>query len=196
MMVHEKDKYQAVAASRRVLEQDLVVFDTETTGLDGSAEIVEISCVNGRGDILLDTLVRPAVPIPADATAIHGITNDDVTGKPSIVQVMEQLDPLFGIAQVIASYNLSYDYRILRQSLRQTLGREYRFPPAVSRFCIMEAYAAYYGEWNDYYGDYKWQRLDSAMDDFGIEPAGLMHRSLADTLGALAVLRHMAGAAL
>ena len=68
----------------RVLERELVVFDTETTGLDGGAEIVEIveiSCVNGRGEVLLDTLVRPAGPIPADATAIHRITYDDVLGQ-------------------------------------------------------------------------------------------------------------------
>ena len=49
----------------RVLERELVVFDTETTGLDGGAEIVETSCVNRRGEVLLDTLVRPAGPIPA-----------------------------------------------------------------------------------------------------------------------------------
>lgn len=27
----------------------------------------------------------------------------------------------------------------------------------------MEAYAAYYGEWSDHFGDYRWQRLDSAI---------------------------------
>ena len=30
----------------------------------------------------------------------------------------------------------------------------------------MEAYAAYYGEWSDHCGDYRWQRLDSAMPAF------------------------------
>ena len=30
----------------------------------------------------------------------------------------------------------------------------------------MEAYAAYYGEWSDHFGDYRWQRLDSAMPAF------------------------------
>lgn len=55
-----------------------MVFDTETTGLDGSDGIVEVSCVSGQGEVLLDTLVRPVAPIPADATAIHGITSDDL----------------------------------------------------------------------------------------------------------------------
>ena len=32
------------------------------------------------------------------------------------------------------------------------------------------------------------------MGDFRVEPTGLMHGSLTDTLGTLAALRHMAGA--
>ena len=89
-MVHNRDRLWAIA---------------ETTGLDGNAEIVEISCVNGRGDVLLDTLVRPAGPIPADATAIHRIGYDDALGQPAIGAVLEQLEPVFAAAQVIASYN-------------------------------------------------------------------------------------------
>ena len=103
MMVHNRDRLRAIAEAARVLERELVVFDTETTGLDGGAEIVEISCVNGRGEVLLDTLVRPASPIPADATAVHGIGCDDVLGKPAIGHVMAQLKPVFAAAQVIAS---------------------------------------------------------------------------------------------
>ena len=39
---------------------------THNDGVGGDAEIVEVSCVNGRGDVLLDTLVRPAGPTPAE----------------------------------------------------------------------------------------------------------------------------------
>lgn len=124
MMAHNRDRLRAIAEAGRVLERELVVFDTETTGLDGGAEIVEISCVNGRGEVLLDTLVRPAGPIPTDATAVHGIGCDDVLGKPAIGHVMEQLEPVFAAAQVIASYNLSYDHRLLKQSVLQSLRRD------------------------------------------------------------------------
>ena len=91
---------------------------------------------------------------------------------PSIAQMMQRLERVFAGDRVIASYNLCYDYRLLKQSLRPSLGREYTFPPAVTLFCIMEAYAAFYGEWNDWFGDYKWQKLDSAMRDFRVEPEG------------------------
>ena len=41
-----------------------------------------------------------------------------------------------------------YDYRLVKQSLR----REYRFPPGASPFCIMEVYAAHCGEWSSRFG--------------------------------------------
>lgn len=53
-----------------------IILDTETTGLDNTAEIVEISVINDQGEVLLDTLIKPTKPIPGDATAIHGITNE------------------------------------------------------------------------------------------------------------------------
>lgn len=58
---------------------DAVVLDTETTGLDPArARVVEIGAVrihNGRVDegATLRLLVRPDEPVPAAATAIHGI---------------------------------------------------------------------------------------------------------------------------
>ena len=48
------------------------ILDTETTGLYDDAEIVEISIIDENGGVLLDTLVKPLKPIPAEATAIHG----------------------------------------------------------------------------------------------------------------------------
>ncbi len=44
-----------------------MILDTETTGLY-DAEIVELSIIDTAGNVLLDTLVRPTRPIPAEAT--------------------------------------------------------------------------------------------------------------------------------
>ncbi|MCW3664158.1 3'-5' exonuclease, partial [Burkholderia cenocepacia] len=54
---------------------NFILLDTETTGLDESAEIVEIAVIDDAGNVLLNTLVKPKHPIPNSATAIHGITN-------------------------------------------------------------------------------------------------------------------------
>ncbi|MGR5144736.1 exonuclease domain-containing protein, partial [Photobacterium sp. DNB23_23_1] len=59
-----------------------VILDTETTGLNDFAEIVEISVMEATtGKPLLDTLVMPAQLVPGEAMAIHGITNRMLVGS-------------------------------------------------------------------------------------------------------------------
>lgn len=51
--------------AQAVISNPSVVFlDTETTGLDGNAEIIDIALVDRDGAVLLDTLIRPTRPIP------------------------------------------------------------------------------------------------------------------------------------
>jgi DNA polymerase-3 subunit epsilon len=64
------------------LTTPIVFFDLETTGINIARDrIVEISLlkvhVNGKEE-QRTTRVNPGIPIPAQATAIHGITDDDV----------------------------------------------------------------------------------------------------------------------
>ncbi|MFE9679796.1 exonuclease domain-containing protein [Streptomyces sp. NPDC006259] len=44
------------------------------------------------GDVLLDVLIDPRVPIPAESTAIHGITNQMTMGAPSFADVLPRLE--------------------------------------------------------------------------------------------------------
>ena len=77
MMAAYPNNYAAQQA-QRWLDATPVFLDTETTGLNDLAEIVEISILDDDGLVLLDTLVRPRRPIPADAIRIHGIRNEMV----------------------------------------------------------------------------------------------------------------------
>ena len=72
----------AAWAAAALTDPNLVILDTETTGLYDPARIVDIAVTTAAGDVLLDTLVDPGVPIPPEATAVHGITDADVAGKP------------------------------------------------------------------------------------------------------------------
>ncbi len=68
------------------LERPLAVIDTESTGLNpDTARIVSISVLrvepDGRRN-LRSELVNPGMPIPAGATAVHRVTDDDVAEKP------------------------------------------------------------------------------------------------------------------
>ncbi len=77
------------------LKNPLVFFDLETTGINITKDrIVEISLLkvhpNGKEEIK-SRLINPEMPIPPQATAIHGITDDDVKDCPTFKQVAKSL---------------------------------------------------------------------------------------------------------
>ncbi|HSG46952.1 MAG TPA: 3'-5' exonuclease, partial [Longimicrobiales bacterium] len=69
------------------LERPLVFFDLETTGLKvGEDRIVEMALirVSPQGDVMERVRrFNPGIPIPPEATAVHGITDEDVADEAS-----------------------------------------------------------------------------------------------------------------
>lgn len=92
------------------LRNPLVFFDLETTGINISKDrIVEISLLkvhpNGKEEVKTRR-INPEMPIPPQATAIHGITDEDVKDCPTFRQVAKSLaDILEGCD--IAGFNSS-----------------------------------------------------------------------------------------
>ena len=70
------------------LQRPLAFFDLETTGVKiGKDRIVQIGIVRLLTDGTRETyqtLVNPGMPIPADSTAIHGISDADVADAPEL----------------------------------------------------------------------------------------------------------------
>ncbi len=172
------------------------ILDTETTGLDSNAEIVEISIIDDGGNVFLNTLIKPTRPIPPDATAIHGITNEMVEDALSFCHVYDSIiDILVGAPVVI--YNASYDLRMIRQSavlsgVMRPVAADLRSIESKA-CCLMNLYAEYYGEWDSYRHQYKWQKLTNALAQQGIVPSKNAHRAMADCQMTLALLEKMAG---
>jgi DNA polymerase-3 subunit epsilon len=100
------------------LERPLVVFDTETTGINARFDrIVEIACVklhpDGRREVWVRRL-NPGIPIPAASTAIHGIGDADVAGAPRFADVALELAEFLANAD-LAGYNITgFDLPVLR----------------------------------------------------------------------------------
>ena len=72
------------------LERPLAFIDVETTGLKPSSDrIVELSILKVHPDgnrEYKSHRVNPEIPIPAEVTAIHGITDADVVHEPKFTQ--------------------------------------------------------------------------------------------------------------
>lgn len=169
---------------------NFLVLDTETTGLHSNAEICSLAVIDSAGTPLLHTLVKPVRPIPPDATRVHGITDQDVASAPGFAEIAPQLRMLLDGSNVVV-YNAVYDRKMLHRSA-EAAGLPKIDWKAFSRwYCAMEAFAIVYGEWNEYHGNYRWQRLTTAATYYGLSTEGA-HGALADCLMTLGVVQAMA----
>jgi DNA polymerase III subunit epsilon len=100
------------------LDRPLVFFDLETTGVDVSKDrIIEISLLKlypDNHEELNTFRINPGIPIPAEATAVHGITDADVADRPSLSELAEVLLGILSNSD-LCGYNLvKFDYPLLR----------------------------------------------------------------------------------
>jgi DNA polymerase III epsilon subunit family exonuclease len=93
-----------------------VVLDFETTGLSPRRrEVVETGAVHvdgGRLGATFEALTRPALPIPARVTAVHGIDDSMVAGRPHFTTLVpELLEFLEG--RVLVAHHARFDCAFL-----------------------------------------------------------------------------------
>lgn len=126
------------------LQRPLAFFDLETTGLDVDADrIVEICVVMLAPDgerTVKTRRINPGVPIPPEATAVHGISDADVAGMPEFRKIAKGLHELLTGCD-LAGYNIErFDIKLLRAEFKRC-GLE--FPPADAK--IVDAYTIFSG---------------------------------------------------
>jgi DNA polymerase-3 subunit epsilon len=113
---------------KRWRELPLVVIDTETTGVvPGVDDVVQLGIARFPSDRELlpsvgSWLVNPGRPIPPEATAIHGITDDMVRDAPTLVEVLAHARELLKDAQPCA-YNAPSTGRCCRPRHSIATGR-------------------------------------------------------------------------
>lgn len=169
---------------------DYLVLDTETTGrYPESSEAVSIAIVQSDGRVMLDTLCKPVKPIPQEAINIHGITNEMVKNVlPFPSELVEEI--VRGRSVII--YNRSYDVPILNSSTNKAGLPRVDWWTIADWHCAMEGFAEVYGDWNDYHGNYRWQKLETAAKYYKVEQLDA-HGALVDCMTTLKVCKAMAG---
>lgn len=148
---------------------DPLFLDTETTGVNGEAEVISLTIANSQENILLSTFIKPVVPIDTESQsyAVNGITQDMVEDAPSFVEVWENAKPLLE-GRIIVCFNSDFDSRLLRQSCARACVE----PVQAEWFCAMTSVGK---------TDGRWIKLEKACNLFGVI-CNPDHTSAGDTI--------------
>lgn len=103
------------------LEKPIVFFDLETTGVNIAKDrVVEISILkvfpNGNKESKT-WLVNPEVEIPAEASAIHKITNEQVVTEPTFKELAPKIDEMIADCDLAGFNSNRFDIPLLAEEL-------------------------------------------------------------------------------
>lgn len=106
----------------------LCYFDTETTGVDPQSARIVAAVVGvvegGRSGVTHTWLADPGVEIPAQATAVHGITTEQAReyGEPAglvAAQISEEICKQLREGAALVAYNACFDLTVLDRECRR-----------------------------------------------------------------------------
>lgn len=184
MLKTEQGRVSAKACSW--LEQEPLFLDTETTGLDDQAQIIEIAILDASGNVLLCQRIKPTVEINEGAQSIHGINATDLENYPSWPEVAGEVQQILDGKTVII-FNADYDTRLLKQTAN-AYGDNLDWLTNCTFLCAMHLAARMYGATNKY-GTIS---LINACIEAGVAWKGAAHSAEADTQATLDLVKNIA----
>ena len=103
-------------------DQEIVVIDIETTGLDSKHDaITEIGAVKIKNRKVVDTFqtfVNPGIPIPEKITKLTGINDSMVRDAPIIHEVLDDFRDFCGDC-ALAAHNVPFDFGFLNEKAKE-----------------------------------------------------------------------------
>ncbi len=156
----------------------ILFFDLELTGFYDRDEILSITVVDGFGELIMDTLVKPAHTKKWKKTEkIHGITPEMVEDAPTLAELTPRIKELFADAEHIIAYGVSTDFSHIKYIYDTEEEREALHKKVL---CAATEFVRYTHEVRP---DVVHASLTDAMACFEIEWEGVAHSSIADTFG-------------
>ena len=158
----------------------MLIIDTETTGLSGQDQIIEVAVIDTLGERQIHSLVLPQQPISSGAYRIHGLTTQFLAseGAPAWSQIHADLVAVLQSAPLILGWNVRFDQRMFLQTARR---HRKRVPLALRK------------DWHDLIPAYRKarpggrHRLEDAVRREGVR-AHDAHRALGDCYAVLDVM--------
>lgn len=101
-----------------------IVLDTETTGMDPSTgdRLVEIGCVELVNQMptgkVFHKYLNPERDVPAEATAVHGLTAEFLSDKPVFTEVVAEFLDFVGTDRLVI-HNAEFDMKFINAELER-----------------------------------------------------------------------------
>ena len=133
-------------AERLAITRPLAFLDLETTGTsperDRILEIAVLMVSPGGRITRFSSLVNPGIPIPPEATAVHGISQEEVADKPAFGEIAGQLARDLASCDLVGFNLRRFDLRMLSAEFARASvwfnPEEARVVDAMSIFHAME----------------------------------------------------------
>src|SRR5712692_8927456 len=111
-------RLQIEAQLQALFEQrtPFLLLDTETTGKPEHRgfQIVEVAVVNQDGQILYQSLVKPDIAMPGEASEVSGITDAQLADAPTFTQIWPSLVQVLTSTDVpVCGWNADFDRQAL-----------------------------------------------------------------------------------
>jgi len=131
--------------------ENVAIIDIAESGPNPRDEIIEIAVLDGNGESLFYSLLKPAEQrVNPRATLIHGLRDEDLESAPGFTEIAPRLFKLLEGRNWIF-----YDQELVERVLGQTCSA-YGIDLPRGEPCDLKHYlAAYEGEWSPYDGRYR-----------------------------------------